>query len=466
MHPLPDDTVDAIVSDPPYYAAIPYADLSDFFYSWLKRSVGDIHEELFSAPLTPKNEECVQLSHRAAMYRQKDAAWFEKTMTVACTEARRVAKPQGVSVFVFANKETSGWEAMLAALISAGWVITASWPIDTEMGTRLRARNSAALASSVHIVCRPRENSDGSLLRDSVGDWRDVLDELPGRIRTWMLRLKREGVVGADAIFACLGPALEIFSRYSRVEKASGDIVTLREYLEQVWATVSHEAVKLVFEGGEADSLEPDARLTTMWLWTVGGGKKDEPVDAQSDEDAEDDEEEPSTKKTQGFDLEYDAARMIAQGLGIHLDKSESIVHVKGATARLLAVAERSTYLFGKGTDAKGPTAALARKKKEQLSLGILGENPATENTTRSDRFGALQISRPGATVLDRLHQAMILFGAGRTEALRTFLVDDGHGRDERLWRLAQSLSSLYPRGSDDRRWVEGVLTRKKAFGL
>ena len=90
-----------------------------------------------------------------------------------------------------------------------------------------------------------------------------------------MPRLADEGVVGADAIFACLGPALEIFSRYSRVEKASGDAVPLREYLEQVWAAVSTEALSMIFEGADAASLEPDARLTAMWLWTLGAGVGD-----------------------------------------------------------------------------------------------------------------------------------------------------------------------------------------------
>ena len=88
----------------------------------------------------------------------------------------------------------------------------------------------------------------------------------------WMPRLAAEGVVGADAIFACLGPALEIFSRYSRVEKSDGSVVPLREYLEQVWAAVSKEALSMIFKDADASGLEPDARLTAMWLWTVRTG--------------------------------------------------------------------------------------------------------------------------------------------------------------------------------------------------
>src|SRR5258708_38550318 len=101
------------------------------------------------------------------MYRNKDKTWFEATMKLACGECRRFTKPSGIGVFVFANKETSGWEAMLGALVSSGWIITAAWPIDTEMGTRLRARNSAGLSSSVHLGCGPRGTANG---RSQVAD--------------------------------------------------------------------------------------------------------------------------------------------------------------------------------------------------------------------------------------------------------------------------------------------------------
>ena len=89
----------------------------------------------------------------------------------------------------------------------------------------------------------------------------------------WMPRLAEEGVVGADAIFACLGPALEIFSRYARVEKASGDAVSLSEYLEHVWSAVAKEALTMVFKGADASGFEEDARLTAMWLWTLSTGQ-------------------------------------------------------------------------------------------------------------------------------------------------------------------------------------------------
>jgi putative DNA methylase len=134
-------------------------------------------------------------------------------------------------------------------MVDAGWIMTGSWPIDTEMGSRLRAQDSAALASSIHLICLPRAEGDRS-----VGDWREVLADLPVRIHQWLPRLAEEGVVGADAIFACLGPALEVFSRYSRVEKASGEQVSLKEYLLYVWAAVPREALGMIFVDGRASS--------------------------------------------------------------------------------------------------------------------------------------------------------------------------------------------------------------------
>ena len=258
---------------------------------------------------------------------------------------------------------------MLNALISSGWTITASWPIDTEMGNRLRAQNSAVLASSVHLVCRPRENIAASGNPMEIGDWRDVLQELPVRIHDWMPRLAAEGVVGADAIFACLGPALEIFSRYSRVEKASGETAPLAEYLEQVWAVVAREALTMVFEGADATGFEADARLTAMWLWTLKAGNGANGATVDKPDDVEGDEEEEDgvagkKAKVGGFELAYDAARKIAQGLGAHLEALGSIVELRGERARLVPVAERTRYLFGK--DETEPVRSGRKKKSVQ----------------------------------------------------------------------------------------------------
>ena len=189
-------------------------------------------------------------------------------MARAFAEGRRVLHGDGVGSVVFAHKTTEGWEALLSGMIRGGWTITGSWPIATEMTTRLRARDSAALATSVHLVCRPRPEDAPT------GDWADVLRELPGRVGDWMERLQDEGVRGADLVFACVGPALEIFSRYSRVETVEGDEIGLPVYLERVWEVVGHTALENVLgtdearaRNGQAGVLEEDARLTALFLW-------------------------------------------------------------------------------------------------------------------------------------------------------------------------------------------------------
>jgi adenine-specific DNA methylase len=237
LHPLPNDVAQSIVTDPPYYYSVQYADLSDFFYVWLRRTLAGRHAGLLQAKETPKEGEIIVQSpgHEFAP-EGKNNAFYESRMKLAMADARRILDLPGVGVVVFAHTSTRGWEALLQAMIDAGWIVTASWPIDTEMASRVLAQGRSVLGSSVHLVCRPREKPDSSVRTDDVGDWREVLAKLPRRIHEWMPRLSAEGIVGADAIFSCLGPALEIFSRYSRVEKASGEQVTLREYLEQVWA--------------------------------------------------------------------------------------------------------------------------------------------------------------------------------------------------------------------------------------
>lgn len=440
-NPLPDDSADAFVTDPPYYDSVPYADLSEFFYIWLRMAIPKSREEWFGSPLVEREFEVVYDENRG-----KDTAFYVASMTQALKEGRRVTKADGIGVIVFAHKSTSGWEALLQAVIDAGWVITASWPIDTELTTRIRAQNSAALSSSVHLVCRPRGH------HHEVGDWRQVLREIPLRIQAWLPRLSAEGIVGADAIFACLGPALEIFSRYSSVEKASGEVVTLGECLQEVWTAVSHEALSMIFEGADASGFEEDARLTAMWLWTLHTRANG------FDEDAE---ASARAKSSRGYNLEYDAARKIAQGLGVFLETLGHLVEVRGDTATLLAASARVNHLFG-GDDT--PVPRVRQKKKEQMALDFSQELSELE-----EEVGPLvsELSgRAAATVLDQLHQAMIFFGAGRGEALRRFLVDDGAGRNSLFWRLAQAFSALYPTGTDDKRWVDGVLTRKKALGF
>jgi adenine-specific DNA methylase len=462
--PLPDQSVPYVVTDPPYYDAVPYAALSDFCYVWLKRMVADLHSDLFRWPLTPKVEECIMDPGSPPPGQpEKSKEFFETTMERALAECHRVLQPGGLAVVLFAHKGTAGWEALLNALVRAAWTVTASWPIETERGARMRAKNSAVLASSVFLVCRPRPENGG------VGEWRQVLTELNRRVAEWLPHLAKEGIHGADAIFSCLGPALEVYSRYTRVETAGGQAIPLgdvrngngqvvqRGYLSYVWEAVAREALKVIFAEADPTGFEEDARLTAMWLWTLRA-RANGAVSQQAEEDMleeEDAEGAAAQKKPSGYALPYDDARLIIQGLGAQEDRLKrpgGILEVKGNTARLLPVAERRRFLLG-----DHPTTSPPRRswKAQQALFEEMAPEPEEGVTVE-----------PGQSTLDHVHQVMLLFGEGRSEALRRFLVDEGVGRDGRFWGLADALSRLYPPSSQEKRWVDGLLARKRSLGL
>ncbi len=163
----------------------------------------------FLLPLIAKDQECVVDRPHKLSKSIKNRDFFETKKSASCArDGRRVLTDAGVGCVVFAHKTTEGWESLISGIVRSGWSITASWPIATELKTRLNARDTASLGTSVHLVCRPRP------VDAKVGDWADVLRELPSRVGDWMERLQGEGVRGADLVFACIGPALEIFSRY------------------------------------------------------------------------------------------------------------------------------------------------------------------------------------------------------------------------------------------------------------
>ena len=176
-----------------------------------------------------------------------------------------------------------------------------------------------------------------------------------------------------------------------------------------------------------------------------------------------DDEETPSKSgiASSHYLLEYDTARKIAQGLGAHLERLNSLVEMKGDKARLLSVDERASSLFGRE---ENPFNS-GKKKTASVQPSLFSLMVAQDNNLSEDEWQEDQI-KAGQTTLDQIHQAMLLFGSGRSAALKRFLVDDGIGKNERFWRLAQALSALYPSGSDEKRWVDGVLAKKKGLGF
>lgn len=486
-HPLPNESAGVWFTDPPYYDAVPYADLSDFFLVWLKRALPD-HPTLRDAfdsdnPLSPKIREAVQDETKQDDGHPKDRTWFEKAMARAFAEGRRVLTSEGVGSVVFAHKTTEGWEALLSGMTRGGWTITGSWPIATERPGRLRSQQSAALATSVHLICRPRPDDA------PVGEWADVLRELPLRVADWMERLQSEGVRGADLVFACIGPALEVFSRYGAVETAEGREVGLPEYLEKVWEVVGRAALEQVLgtaeataRNGLAGALEEDARLSALFLWALQSTDENQGVgrtyatrqdgmggsmvrDAPSAPDDDEKREKEVAKATaKGFHLPFDVVRRFSQPMGIDLERwTGRIIAQEKGVVRLLPIGERAKALFG--SDGAGSAAAWIESGASEDTQATLFPdlNPAASQggpgRVSVDSASAVDtiLESPEATALDRVHAAMLLQAGGHANALRT-LISTEQERAPDFLRLSNALSALYPRGSREKRLLDAML--------
>jgi intein/homing endonuclease len=249
---------------------------------WLKRTIGDLYPELFATPLTPKSEEMVADASKAggmenAMQR------FEEMLTQAFREIHRVLKPDGIAVIVFAHKTTEAWETVINALLEAGLYMTASWPIHTEMQARLRAQESAALASSIYMVCRKRTTSE-------VGEYPTVRRQIEARVRQKLTQFWEEGIRGADFFMSAIGPAVEAFGKYARVEKLSGERVSVAELLEYVRKVVSQFALERVLGSAQLGGVDAPTCFYLLYRWTYNHAR-----------------------------VPFDEARKLAQGVGVEL---------------------------------------------------------------------------------------------------------------------------------------------------
>lgn len=257
---------DAVVVDPPYYDAVQYADLSDYFYIWLKRSIGHLYPELFSAPLTPKAQEVIEnrADKKSDAYISSDE--FERRLARSIAEMRRVVKSDGVVTIVFAHTESDAWERLLRALLSAGLVVSTSWPMRSEMGSRSTANISAVLGSSVVLVCRPR-------IAKQTAFYDDVVRELDLRISERLDEFEQLGLQGADFLISAIGPAFEVFGKYTHVDRLNGEEVSVGDLLALARRTVARHAMRRLL-GTEALSAVDDVSLFYLtWRWAYGAAK-------------------------------------------------------------------------------------------------------------------------------------------------------------------------------------------------
>ena len=310
--PYPDNFFDAVITDPPYYDNVAYSDLSDFFYVWLKRTIGDLYPDLFATPLTPKGEEIIKDPGR-----YKDEVFFEDMITKAFKEIHRVLKEKGIACIVFAHKSTDAWETIINAVLNSGLYLTASWPVHTEMKARLTAQETASLASSIYMVCRKRTEK-------STAYFNEIKPQIEARIKEKLDQFWNEGIGGSDFFISAIGPAMEVFGKYECVEKLSGEKVSAKELLEFVRKSVSEYALTKILKSPDLGGIDEETRFYLLWRWTYNLAK-----------------------------VHFDDARKLAQAVGVeiteqwgngYIKKEKEFIYVLSAKERGRNFLEKSKF--------------------------------------------------------------------------------------------------------------------------
>lgn len=254
---------DLIITDPPYYDAMLYANPSDFFYIWLKKSLESVFPELFLFSLTPKEEEIIQSRFRHGGDKKKAKKFYEESLTKVLKEYHRVLKKDGIGVIMFTHKSVDAWESLINAIIDAKLTISAAWPIETEKKGGIRDDNKVALASSITIIFKKIEKNEDIFFETKFAN---ILEnELNEKLKNLLVEL---GFYGADFFIAAIGFSLNVFTRYRNViSQKTGKQVPVSLFLDLVRKIVNDFLLNTVLEREVIQNNDDTTNLYIIWCW-------------------------------------------------------------------------------------------------------------------------------------------------------------------------------------------------------
>lgn len=423
--------LDLILTDPPYYDAISYSDLMDYFYVWIRRTLHGVNiyvDQAFAEPLAVKwnaqanDGELIDNPARFDGDKALSKATYENGMYEVFRSCHSALRTDGRLVVVFAHKNPNAWETLVSAIIRAGFVTDGSWPIQTEMGTRTRALTSAALSSSVWLVCKKRSET-------ARPGWdKSVLAEMQANITTRLRDFWDAGIRGPDFVWAATGPALEAYSRYPVVKKADepGQLMTVTEFLTQVRRMVVDFVVGRVLSGGAEAAAGLDDATTYYLLHRNDFGMDDAPIGA-----------------------------CILYAISCGLSDQE--------------LADRYDLLARTGSAAEAE-AEVEVEAEDEVEEGEGGKGNTVRLKPWSARKGKnLGYEGPGgrpAPLIDQVHRLMHLWRAGDVAAVDDYLEGRGLRRNALFGQLLQALIELAPAGSEERALLESISNHVVARGL
>ena len=416
---------DLICTDPPYYDAIPYSDLMDFFHVWLRRALHGLSPETdaaFAEPLGPKWDAAAndgELIDDAARFGGDKAVSkrnYEDGMARSFSRFHAALREDGRLVLVFANKQPDAWETLVSALIRAGFVVVGSWPIQTEMQNRQRSLSSAALSSSIWLVCRKRPAA-------ARPGWdRQVLAEMQANIRQRLRDFWDAGIRGPDFVWAATGPAMEAFSRHPLVKftDAPGERLTVAEFLRQVRRMVVGFVVSRLFEAGEGAMQELDDPTTYYLLHRNDFGLAAAPAGA-----------------------------CILYALSCNLSDADLAGRLD-LLARGKGAAPTDDEAAAEDADAQASGSEARLKPWSRRRAKDLGE-PAADGSP--------------PPLIDCLHRLMRLWKTGEQSRVDAYLENRGLWRHELFARVVQALIELAEAGSEERAILEYIQNHLAAQG-
>jgi adenine-specific DNA methylase len=421
---------DAIITDPPYYQAVSYGDLADFSYSWLRGFMPELPDE-FQERLSDKSKEAVQ-HIREDKDRIAEGIKYENQMAEAFSRAKENLKPEGRFICVFAHKDPDAWETLVSSIIKAGFVVTGSWPIKDNLPSRQRASSSAALASSVWLVCRPRP------AEARMGWDNQVLEEMRKNIRERLREFWDAGIRGPDFVWAATGPALEAYSKHPVVKKANEPgVMTVGEFLTHVRRMVVDFVVGRVLSGnGFAIGGEE--------VEVAGRDRLDEPT-----------------------------AYYLLHRHDFGLDEAPSGACILYAISCGISDKELADtwdiigFTKGKDTEEREEGEPAADAEEEEDTEERSGSKVKLKSWAQR-KGKLLGYEAPGGKpvpLIDRVHRLMHLWKAGDLSKVDSYLDENGLRRHELFRRLLQSLIELATHGSEERSLLESISNHIQAKG-
>ena len=357
--PYDDQFFDAVFTDPPYYDNIPYSVLSDYFYVWFKKCLNNLFPDLFSTMLTPKTDEAIsnfELIRGITKDKIKNEHFvktkksFENMLSKSLKEIYRVLKNNGIVILVYAHKTTDGWETIINSLLNSGLIVTAAWPVKTEMKGRLSAQDTAALGSSIYMVCRKWE-------KKPYESYNNVKKQMQEYLDTKLDFLWEQHIKGADFFISAIGSSIEVFGKYEKITDNADNEIKVPQLLEDVRKIVSEYSIKKVLHGDIDGEISTMTRFYVLWRSSYGQAK-----------------------------VSFDDARKLATSLGIPNDElNKGFIKQEKGFVRVIGPEDRSEDEIEEPTeliDVLHKTLILWRNGKKETLDELLTETGYTNNDT------------------------------------------------------------------------------------